>query len=100
MIVLLLVGPSGRRGDHEGGRSETRQAYRQAVPRGRRLPDWPAGRELVSEAESNGAPTVLVERLRNLPRDAEFSGPSEVAEALERQDESYEEQAKSRRGSF
>jgi uncharacterized protein DUF2795 len=55
---------------------------------------------VVSEAESNGAPTVLVERLRNLPRDAEFSGPSEVAEALERQDESYEEQAKYRRGSF
>jgi Protein of unknown function (DUF2795) len=63
--------------------------------------DYPTGlRELVSEAESNGAPTVLVERLRNLPTDAEFSGPSEVAEALERQDESYEEQAKSRRGSF
>ncbi len=46
---------------------------------------YPAGqRELISEAESNGAPTALVERLRNLPTNAEFSGPEEVAEALER----------------
>ena len=42
----------------------------------------------------------LIERLKNLPIDVEFSGPSEVAEALESQDESYEEQARSRRGSF
>jgi hypothetical protein len=42
----------------------------------------------------------LIERLKNLPTDVEFSGPSEVAEALESQDESYEEQARSRRGSF
>ncbi len=55
--------------------------------------------ELISEAEGNGAPAPLVERLKNLPTDVEFSDPSEVAEALERQDESYEEQARSRRGS-
>ena len=89
MAPLLLVVPSGRRGGHEGGRSETRQA------------NYPADlRELISKAESNGAPAPLVERLKNLPTDVELSDPSEVAEALERQDESYEEQARSRRGSF
>ncbi len=63
--------------------------------------NYPADlQELISEAEGNGAPAPLVERLKNLPTDVEFSDPSEVAEALERQDESYEEQARSRRGSF
>ena len=63
--------------------------------------DYPAKQqELVSKAVGNGAPAAFVERLRNLPKDAEFSGPDEAAEALERQDESYEEQARSRRGSF
>ncbi len=42
----------------------------------------------------------FVERLRNLRADAEFSGPEEVADALECQDESYEEQARSRRGTL
>ena len=56
--------------------------------------------ELISKAVDNGAPAAFVERLRNLPKDAEFSGPDEAAEVLERQDESYEEQARSRRGSF
>lgn len=61
--------------------------------------DYPAGQqELVSEAENSGAPSAFVKRLRNLPPDAEFSDPGEVAEALERQDESHEEQARSRRG--
>lgn len=63
--------------------------------------DYPAKQqELVSKAVGNGAPAAFVERLRNLPKDAEFSGPDEVAEALEHQDESYEERARSRRGSF
>ena len=63
--------------------------------------NYPADlQELISEAEGNCAPAPLVERLKNLPTDVEFSDPSEVAEALERQDESYEEQARSRRGSF
>ena len=43
---------------------------------------------------------AFVERLRNLPMDAEFSGVGEVAEALKRQDQSYEEQARSRRGTL
>jgi len=59
--------------------------------------NYPADlRELISEAEGNGAPASLVERLKNLPTDVEFSDLSEVAEALERQDESYEGQARSR----
>jgi hypothetical protein len=63
--------------------------------------NYPADlQELISEAEGNGAPAPFVERLKNLPTDVEFSDPSEVAEALERQDESYEEQARSRRSSF
>ena len=63
--------------------------------------DYPANQQdLVSTAQSKGAPTALLERLRNLQKGAEFSDPDEVAEALERQDESYEEQARSRRGSF
>ena len=63
--------------------------------------NYPADlRELISEAEGNGTAAPLVERLKYLPPDVEFSDPSEVAEALERQDESYEEQARSRRGSF
>jgi uncharacterized protein DUF2795 len=62
--------------------------------------NYPADlQELISEAEGNGAPAPLVERLKNLPTDVEFSDPSEVAEALERQDESYEDQARPRRGS-
>jgi hypothetical protein len=63
--------------------------------------DYPTGQqELISSAEENSAPAAFVGRLRNLPLDAEFSGPGEVAEALERQDESYEEQAKPWRGTL
>ena len=68
-------------------------------PTGRRYlgdANYPADlRELISEAEGNGAPAPLIERLKNLPTDVELSDPSEVAEALERQDE-----ARSRRDSF
>jgi hypothetical protein len=60
---------------------------------------YPVGRqELLSTAESNGAPTALVERLRNLREGAEFSSPEEVAEALERQDQSHDHALRSRRG--
>lgn len=53
--------------------------------------DYPVKQQVVPVAEGNGAPVAFVERLRN---------PGEVAEPLERQDQSYEEQARSRRGSF
>ncbi len=43
---------------------------------------YPASRDdLVSTAESNGAPDEIVERLRSLDRD-EVSGPDEVMKAL------------------
>ncbi len=61
--------------------------------------DYPAGQqELLSRAESDDAPTALVERLQNLPKDAEFSSVDEVAEALERQDQSHDHALRSRRG--
>ena len=38
---------------------------------------YPAGQqELLRTAESNDVPTALVERLRNLPKGAEFSAPT------------------------
>ena len=61
--------------------------------------DYPASQqELVSTAETNNAPAALIERLRNLRKGDEFSSPEEVAEALERQDQSHDHQLKSRRG--
>ena len=61
--------------------------------------DYPAKQQdLVSTAQSKGAPTTLLERLRNLQKDAEFSDPDEVAEALERQDISFDDARRSRRG--
>jgi hypothetical protein len=44
--------------------------------------DYPATREdLVSLAESNGAPAEIVDALRNAGRDR-FDGPDDVTEAL------------------
>jgi hypothetical protein len=61
--------------------------------------DYPANQQnLVSTAQSKGAPTALLERLRNLQKGAEFSDPDEVAEALERQDISFDDARRSRRG--
>ena len=61
--------------------------------------DYPASQqELVSTAETNNAPAALIERLRHLRKGDEFSSPEEVAEALERQDQSHDHQLKSRRG--
>ncbi len=61
--------------------------------------DYPADpQELVSVAESNGAPAALIERLRNLPKAATFSDPDEVTEALESQDQSHDHALRSRRG--
>jgi hypothetical protein len=61
--------------------------------------DYPARQqELLSTAESNGAPTALIERLQNLPKDAEFSSLHEVVEALESQDQSHDHALRSRRG--
>ncbi len=61
--------------------------------------EYPARQqELLSTAERGGAPMGLVERLRNLPKDAEFSSHGEVAEALERQDQSHDHALRSRRG--
>jgi hypothetical protein len=61
--------------------------------------DYPTGRQgLLSTAESNSAPTALVERLRNLPEDAEFFSLEEVAETLESQDQSHDHALRSRRG--
>ncbi len=63
--------------------------------------EYPASQqELVSTAESNGAPTALIERLRNLQKDSEFSNLDEVAEAVERQDESFDDALRSRRGNL
>ena len=45
---------------------------------------YPASKEdLAFTAESNNAPSDLVEQLRNLP-DQQFSGPDDVQEALKR----------------
>lgn len=63
--------------------------------------NYPARRqELLSTAESNGAPIALVERLRNLQEGSEFSCLEEVAEALERQDQSHDHALRSRRGNL
>jgi hypothetical protein len=44
--------------------------------------DYPATRdELVSTAESNGAPAEIVEALRNADKDS-FDGPSAVQQAV------------------
>ena len=44
--------------------------------------DYPASKEdLISAAESNGAPDTLIERIGTLGR-AEFSGPEEVMSEL------------------
>ena len=61
--------------------------------------DYPAKQqELVSAAESKSAPGPLLERLRNLQKDEEFSDSDEVAEAVERQDVSFDDAMRSRRG--
>ena len=63
--------------------------------------DYPANQqELLFTAQNNGAPRAFVERLRNLAMYAEFSGVGEVAQVLEPRDQSYEEQASSRRGAL
>lgn len=46
--------------------------------------DYPAsGEDLASTAESNGAPSDMIEQLRNLG-DEDFSGPDEIMAALKR----------------
>ena len=86
---------------------QTRQAIeeegvepdKRTVRRYLRDADYPAKQqELVSVADSKGAPTALLERLKNLQGDAEFSGPDEVLEALEGQDVSFDHVRRSRRG--
>jgi hypothetical protein len=72
---------------------------KRAIRRYLRDADYPAKQQdLVSKAESEGAPAALLERLRNLQKDTEFSDPDEVAEALERQDVSFDDVMRSRRG--
>ena len=44
--------------------------------------------DLVTAAENNGAPAEIVDRLNQLPNDAEFSGPNQVIEQLENIEES------------
>ena len=39
--------------------------------------------DLVTAAENNGAPAEIIDRLNQLPNDAEFSGPNQVVEQLE-----------------
>ena len=39
--------------------------------------------DLVTAAESNGAPAEIIDPLNQLPNDAEFSGPNQVVEQLE-----------------
>ena len=44
--------------------------------------------DLVTAAENNGAPAEIIDRLNQLPNDAEFSGPNQVVEQLENIEES------------
>jgi hypothetical protein len=44
--------------------------------------------DLVTAAENNGAPAEIVDRLNQLPNDAEFSDPNQVVEQLENIEES------------
>jgi hypothetical protein len=47
--------------------------------------DYPADRsELVETARDEEAPPQVVEALESLPEDAEFEGPDQVMEAIER----------------
>ena len=46
--------------------------------------EYPTGKEEVaSNAEANGAPKELVEKIRGLPADDQFSGPQDVMAALQ-----------------
>lgn len=46
--------------------------------------EYPAGKEKVaSNAEANGAPRELVEKIRGLPADEQFSGPQDVMAVLQ-----------------
>ena len=46
--------------------------------------EYPAGKEEVaSNAEANGAPGELVEKIRGLPADDQFSGPQDVMAVLQ-----------------
>jgi hypothetical protein len=58
--------------------------------------EYPLSKEdLVSDAESKGAPQDFTQQLEGLAeRESEYNGPSEVLEAL-----AYEEQETQRRGS-
>ena len=51
--------------------------------------EYPATtQDLMTFAENNGAPTEIVHRLNQLPSNADYSGPEEVAEELENIEES------------
>jgi hypothetical protein len=56
--------------------------------------DYPArAQDLLAAARSNEAPEEILERLGQLPTNAQFSDPGEVVEELENSEESGEPQA-------
>jgi hypothetical protein len=61
----------------------------QDIKRYLEYPEYPATTfDLVTAAENNGAPAEIVDRLNELPNDAEFSDPNQVVEQLENMEES------------
>jgi Protein of unknown function (DUF2795) len=57
---------------------------KQDIKRYLEYPEYPATTfDLVTAAENNGAPAEIVDRLNQLPNDAEFSDPNQVVEQLE-----------------
>ena len=92
--LVPLVGPTD-----EVVTEEVMEPDKPIVRRYLRDVEYPAKQqELLRMAESNGAPMALVERLRNLQKDTEFSSTDEVTEALGRQDQSHDHALRSRRG--
>ena len=62
---------------------------KQDIKRHLEYPEYPATTfDLVTAVENNGAPAEIVDRLNELPNDAEFSGPNQVVEELENMEES------------
>ena len=62
---------------------------KQDIERYLEYPEYPATTfDLVTAVENNGAPAEIVDRLNELPNDAEFSGPNQVVEQLENMEKS------------
>ena len=62
---------------------------KQGIKRYLEYSEYPATTfDLVTAAENNGASTEIIDRLNQLPNDAEFSGPNQGVEQLENIEES------------